>query len=262
MPPAERRLGRRAEVVDELADVAGIVGELVDDRRHPQHDAEHRRRGDQAPLPPVVASPPGDVTERGEHQRARRHEVGHVGLRAQRPGDDGRHEHQRVAAQHGPHGEQDDDPRQQRQVRVPGLGEQELPVAADRQHQHRAHGRHAEPTAPAPADPQGGGDRARGARRSPPPPAPTGSSRAGGTSAPAGRSSAGRGGSPGSGTRRCARAARSAGCAGRTTSRTRNSVIARSSTGYQCRPCRAIAATTSGSPTTAVPTSTYGQPRP
>ena len=82
-------------MVDELADVAGIVGQLVDDRRHPEHDAEHRRRGDQAPLPPITASPPGHVTERGEHKYPGRHEVGHVGLRAQRPGHDGGHEHQR-----------------------------------------------------------------------------------------------------------------------------------------------------------------------
>ena len=107
---------------------------------------------------------PSDVTERAERQHAGRHEVRHVGLRAQRPGDDHRHEHRArrrsstaqaassttIHASSGRYG-------------FHGWVSRSWPVAADRQRRARAPtADHAAPTGPALADPQGGGDRARG----------------------------------------------------------------------------------------------------
>ena len=63
-----------------------------------------------------------------------------------------------VAAQHGPRGQQHEDPRQQRQVRVPRLGQRELAVAAHDDGEQRGDGGDALPAQPAVADPQGGGD--------------------------------------------------------------------------------------------------------
>ncbi len=82
-----------------------------------------------------------------------------MSLGAQRSGDDERHEHQRVAAQHRPRGEQDHEPGEQRQIGVPRLGQQQLPVTADRHGEQRGDADHTAPAGPALADPQRSDDR-------------------------------------------------------------------------------------------------------
>ena len=160
---AEHRLGWIAEVVEQRADVARVVGQLVDERRAPTARLRAPRRRRRCGRPSVAgrrnATASAATHERTDRQHAAGHEVRHVGLGAQRSGDDERHEHQRVAAQHRPRGEQDDEPGEQRQVRVPRLGEQQLPVAVDRDGEQGGDADTAAPAGSALADPQRRGDR-------------------------------------------------------------------------------------------------------
>ena len=86
-------------------------------------------------------------------------EVRHVGLGAVGGGDDEGHEHDVVAAQHGPRRQQHEHPCEQRQVRVPRLGQRQLPVAAHDEGEQRGDDSDAAPSEPAPPDPQRHGDR-------------------------------------------------------------------------------------------------------
>ena len=67
----------------------------------------------------------------GQHDHADAEgEVRNVGLRAVRGGHDEHHDHDVVTAEDRPRRQQHEDPRQQRQVRVPRLGQRQLPVSA------------------------------------------------------------------------------------------------------------------------------------
>ena len=81
-----------------------------------------------------------------------------MGLGAQGRRDDERDQHQMVAAQDRPRGQEHDDPRDEREVRVPRLGQRHLPIAADHDRQQRADGGDPFPPGTAVTDPQRGGD--------------------------------------------------------------------------------------------------------
>ncbi len=149
-------LGGIAEVVEQRAHVPRIVGQLVDDRWHPQDDTERRGDDDVAVEPAPLPRRHAECTDR---QHAAGHEIGHVRLGAKRSGDHEWHEHQRVAARHRPRGEQDDEPDEQRQVGVPRLREQQLAVAVDRDGEQRSDADQTTPAGATLADPQRRGDR-------------------------------------------------------------------------------------------------------
>ena len=117
-------------------------------------------RSDRSPSgrarPAGVPRRPGDAED--DHADAEA-EVGHVGLGAVGGGDDEGHEHDVVAAQHGPHRQQHEHPCEQREVRVPRLGQRQLPVAAHDEGEQRGDDSDAAPSEPAPPDPQRHGDR-------------------------------------------------------------------------------------------------------
>ena len=159
------RLGRVAEVVEQRAHVSRVVGQLVDERRHP-HDHADGDGDDHVAVEPTriaverrVPALPSGEHERSDRQHGARQEVGHVGLGAQRTGHDQGHEHQRVAAQHRPGGEQHDEPGQQRQVGIPRLRQQQLPVPADRHGEQGGDAEDPAPAGPPMSDPQRRGDR-------------------------------------------------------------------------------------------------------
>ena len=77
-----------------------------------------------------------------------------MGLRAQDGEHGERDHHQVVAAEHGPGREEHDDPRDEREVRVPRLGQHDLPVAPEDEGEQRSHDRHAPPAGASPADPE------------------------------------------------------------------------------------------------------------
>ena len=100
--PADHVLGRRREVVDQLAEVARIVTDLVDQRRQPEHREQTAGPGEGSDeRSAIVAAPAADEHDGdGEHAEAPRHEqVRDVGLGGERCRDDERDEHHVVAAQ-------------------------------------------------------------------------------------------------------------------------------------------------------------------
>ena len=184
-----------------MSPLPGLVGDLVDERRQPQHEPqpERERRPAQQPAPgrPVAAHPHQAHHERHQrqgHQTAHQAQVRDVRLHAERGRAHGHRQHGQVVAQHRPQRQHRQEPPQHRHVGVPRLGQHVGPVGVE---QDRHHGRHHQgQPGPALADrhPQAepdGGD-VEGPR--PRPAARTRRRRAAGRTAPATRSSAGPGG--------------------------------------------------------------------
>ena len=109
------------------------------------------RRGARARRTTTTASPTATMP-------AAEGQVRHVGLGAERGGDDERDQHHVIAAQHRPGGQQHDDPGDQGEVRVPRLGQRQLPVPGDGDGEHGGHGEDAAPAGPPVTDPQRRGD--------------------------------------------------------------------------------------------------------
>ena len=199
----------------------GSLLSLVDERRHPEHHTERRSDDDMAIDPsaatvdaPMPSLPCGDE-QRADRQHAARHEVGHVGLGAQRAGDDEGQEHQRIPAQHRPRRPAARPARRAAADTGSTAGSAAVarsrgsPRRAGRRRRRRRASRLCAGRSTAPWR-----SLRDGSPRSPTP-APRTSIRAAGTAGRGGRSSAGLDGCPGSGTHRSCPAGRSADCARR-----------------------------------------------
>ena len=85
-------------------------------------------------------NPSNGHKHRGAGAEASRHnEVRDVRLRSETGGDSKRNQHGIVARNNRPCGQQDDDPRNKRQVRVPRLGEHREAVATDEKRDDERH---------------------------------------------------------------------------------------------------------------------------
>ena len=161
---ADRRLRRRAEVLGQLAEVARAccVSWSATGGSHsttPTPTLQATLRSGPAALAAVGVHDPPDHGAQAERDHAdAERQVRHVGLGAEGRRGDERDSIRWSPHEHGPVGQEHEDPGQQRQVRVPRLGQRQLAVAADDDGEQRGDGGHALPAQPAVSDPQRRGD--------------------------------------------------------------------------------------------------------
>ena len=142
---------------DQPHDVAGVVAELLGDRRDPEQrtDREHpQQRSNRAQLVMSTGEhdPPGQPTEHHGVEGDRVRKVRDVRLGGEVGGDDDDQCHPRIAGQHEPGGDQRQHPQQHPEVRIPGMGQHVQPVAADGDRHQGAEHDGPTQTEPAPAE--------------------------------------------------------------------------------------------------------------
>ena len=163
---ADRRLRWAPEVVEEHRQVAARRRDLLDDRRDPHQDGNDpcdqqppRELAERSRVSALLIGAPTCDADRQQTEAAAQPQVRHFGLGTERARQHGDGQEHQVVAEHGPDREEEDEPPEHREVRVPWLGEEHCAVGTE---QNRESGRdrqhETEPATPV-RDPEEDADR-------------------------------------------------------------------------------------------------------